>query len=444
MSAVKLPLKFHLITYGCQMNKNDSERIESLLLSAGLSPALNYEDSDLILLNTCSIRQTAEDRVFGQLRNFAKLKSKKPGLILGVTGCMPGRDKMGMIRNKLPMVDLFFPISQITNLPRWISELNPEFTNSQELEEDYLKINPHFVPKKQAFVTISSGCNNFCTFCVVPFSRGREKSRAFRDIMEEIHHLRENGAVEITLLGQNVNTYRPLDIEHFSSQNPFKDPFAALLWEINQIPEIKRIHFTAPNPQDMSDEVILALGLPNHINYLHLPVQAGSEKVLRKMNRRYTLERYLEIIEKVKKIRPTIALGTDIIVGFPGETEEDFMETIELYKKVAFDISYTAMYSARSGTAAFTAFKDDVPHSEKKRRWNFMQDMMEETTLRKNQKYVGQTVEVLVDKYEDGLCEGNSREFKRVLFPSDQSLTGQIINVEIELALTWILQGKTE
>ncbi len=423
------------------MNKNDSERLERVLIHAGLESSTTPEHSDLILINTCSIRQTAENRVFGNMHNFARLKETNPKLILGITGCMPGRDTQHAIRAKLPMVDLFFPINDMVRLPTWISELRPEYVNTEKLDDDYLKIHPHATNPYQAFVTISTGCNNFCTFCVVPFSRGRERSRPVQDLLDEVRHCVARGVKEITLLGQNVNTYRPEDPQSFSTLNPYKDPFAALLWEINQIPKISRIHFTAPNPQDMTDEVIHALSLPHHINFLHLPIQAGSERILKKMNRRHTKEQYLAIIDKVRNVRPTIAIGTDIIVGFCGETEEDFMETVDLYKKVQFDISYTAKYSTRSGTAAHIAFKDDVPYAEKKRRWNYLQDVMEEITLKKNIAYIGSDVEVLVDSYQRGICEGNSREYKRVRFPCSRDLTGEEVNVTIQEAFTWILKG---
>ncbi len=314
-------MKFHIITYGCQMNKNDSERAVALLERIGWKGTDEPTSADFILVNTCSIRESAENRVFGQMRNFGKLKTRKPKLLLGVTGCMPGRDRDGKLREKLPMVDFFFPIADLPQLPRWLAEHHPELANAGEQDSDYFKIRPTYKTNekgevKQAFISISSGCNNFCTFCVVPHSRGRERSRRVKDILDEARDLVAHGCVQITLLGQNVNTYRPDDKETFSSTNPFHDPFAALLWELNQFDGLSRIHFTAPNPQDMSDEVIEALALPKHVNYLHLPVQAGSNRILKKMNRRHTREEYLKIIDKVHRLRPTMAVGTDIIVGF--------------------------------------------------------------------------------------------------------------------------------
>lgn len=451
-------MKYHVITHGCQMNKNDSERAIALLEKIGWSGTEEPEQADFILINTCSIRESAENRVFGQMRNFGRLKEKKETLLLGVTGCMPGRDRDGELKAKLPMVDFFFPIADLPELPRWLAEHHPDIANVGDLDKDYFTIRPTYAKNekgevRQAFISISSGCNNFCTFCVVPHSRGRERSRPVADVLAEARDLVAHGCVQITLLGQNVNTYRPSDRETFSKQNPFHDAFAALLWELNQIEDLKRIHFTAPNPQDMSDEVIEALGLPKHVNYLHLPVQAGSNRVLKKMNRRYTREKYLEIIDTVKRVRPGIALGTDIIVGFCSETDDEFMETVDLYRRADFDISYTAMYSTRSGTLADKLWEDDVTHDEKKRRWNVLQGVMEEIVLKKNQTYVGTTRDVLVERSEDGYLPGvgkvtwlfgQSPEQKLVQFAGDREMVGTFQQVKILEAKEWILRGQLQ
>ena len=435
-------MNYYLQTLGCQMNKNDSERISTVVESLGYASVLTQDEADLIIVNTCSIRQSAEDRVYGQANKWEDLKTKNPKLVVAVTGCMPGRDRDGAMREKLPVVDLFFPIKDLPRFPKWLSEINPELVNSGSEEEDYFKITPKYTDSRQAFVTIMSGCNNYCTFCVVPYARGFEKSKRVADVISEVRALADHGYIEVTLLGQNVNTYRPSDRESFSKDNPFKDPFAALLWEINQIEGISRIHFTSPNPQDMTDEVIVALGLPNQLNILHLPVQAGSNRILKKMNRRYTRERYFEIIDKVRNVRPEIALATDIIVGFSSETEEDFMETVDLYKKVSFDISYTAMYSPRTGTVAAKAWEDDVPKEEKKRRWNYLQNLMENIVLEKNKSYIGKEVSVLAEKFENGMLFGKSRELKLVRFPGDSKEVGNIIPVTVSEAFEWVLNGE--
>jgi len=454
---------YHLITLGCQMNKNDSERIAAILAGIGFESTEIREEADLILINTCSVRQSAEDRVFGFLKEFAALKEKRPELIVGVTGCLPGRDRDGAIRKKMRTADLYFPTADAVQLPRWVAELRPELANGTDAAEDYLKIIPERRTFRQGFVTIQTGCNKFCSYCVVPFARGLEKNRPVEDILAEVRDLADRGCVEVTLLGQTVNSFRATDASQFSPGNPYKDHFAALLWEVNQIPGISRLHYTAPHPLHMSDESIDAMALPAHLNYIHLPVQAGDDDVLRRMNRRYTAAQFLDVIGRLRARIPDIAIGTDIIVGFCGETREQYLKTAELYEKVRFDISYTARYSTRSGTAAWRAFKDDVTREEKKWRWRHLQEIQERIVYEKNQAYVGRTVSVLVERHEPpaptdellampgniienlgklpGMCYGNSREMKLVRFPGGKELVGQIVAVKIDKAEKWILDG---
>ncbi len=472
-------MKYHLMTFGCQMNTNDSERIAAVLEGIGYEATEDERSADIVVLNTCSVRQSAEDRVFGVVRNLrknyslsevsAKGESASGGegrqQIIAITGCMPGRDHDGKLRKKLAGADLFFPIAELPHLPDMLKNYSDVLKNIRiesvpptlSRTTDYLNVEPkRHTPRFHSYISISTGCSNFCTFCVVPFSRGLQQNRLACEVLVEVRAAAEHGAKQITLLGQNVDTYHPADPETFSKNNPFSSGFAALLWEVNQIPGVERIHFTAPNPQDMNDEAIAALALPKHVNYLHLPVQAGSNRVLKKMNRRYTRERYLEIIEKVKKTKPGIAIGTDIIVGFCSETETEFEETLDLYRTVEFDISYHAMYSPRTGTLSHRLWHDDIPYLEKKRRWNTLQQLMEKTTLRKNQAYVGKTVEVLVERCEPiprsispdpsggatiTHCFGLSREMKLTEFPGEPSLIGQTVPVRITEARTWILQG---
>ncbi len=455
--------KYHLITYGCQMNKNDSERVATILQNIGFESIDEVVDADFILINTCSVRQSAEDRVFGKINEFKKIKRKNPKVIIGITGCMPGRDRAGVFLKKMPIVDLYFPTADMGQLPRWIGEIRPELVNSDDIVEDYLKVIPDRNTKVQAYVSIQTGCNKFCTYCVVPFSRGLEKNRSVKDLMTEIIDLSEHGCVEVTLLGQTVNSYQAPDPENFSKDNPYKDNFAALLWEINQVDGISRLHYTAPHPVHMTDEIIDAMSLPAHLNFIHLPVQAGDNDVLRKMNRRYTAEQYLDVVKRIRVKLPNIALGTDIIVGFSGESEDQFDKTVDMYKEADFDISYTARYSVRSGTAAHRAFKDDVSNDEKKRRWKVLQELMEKRTFEKNQKFVNQTVSVLVERYEQpkitdemlampekiqelmakqpGYCYGNSREMKLVRFHGDAKFIGKIVDVKINKADKWVLEG---
>lgn len=439
---------YHIITFGCQMNKNDSERVGALLTSLGLKETADFDKADLILINTCSVRQTAEDRTSGINRKILKLKKIKPDLVFAVTGCMPGRDKDGRLRKKIPSADLFFPIIDLPRLPVWLKELRPSWfdINFEEIGE-YWNIDPKREIKHKASITIQIGCNNFCTYCVVPYARGREKNRPLKEILREIKEAVKNGAKEITMLGQVVNNYRAPDAENYNKKNPFyppvqKNDFAALLWEINQIPGEFRIFFTAPDPQFFDDYQIKAMSLSKMTKYLHLPVQAGDNEILKKMNRKYTREQFINLVKKIRMQKPNIALGTDIIVGFCGEDEEQFQNTVDLYKQCDFDIAYLAMYSERSGTVAASAFKDDVKIIEKKRRWRVLQDLMEEIVLRKNQKYLGQIVEVLVDEFKDGVCTGNSSEMKMVQFLGNEKMIGQFVKVKINFAEKWILKGK--
>lgn len=444
-------MKYHIITYGCQMNKSDSERIAGVLNDCGWEVADKTGQADMVILNSCSVRQSAEDRVYGEVGELAKLKKKNPALMVAVTGCMPGRDKEGKFKKKMPAVDLYFPINDLPRLPEMLSEIS-KLPIPQQPSLDYLDTEPSYQNNFSAFVPIQTGCNKFCTYCVVPHARGQETSRSLRAILDEVCYLAAKGFVEVTFLGQTVNSYTASDLENFSEKNPFKNHFAALLWEVNQIEGIKRINFTAPHPDHMSDEAIKALILPKQINYLHLPVQSGSDKVLAKMNRHYTAADYLKIIKKIRAVRPGMALGTDIIVGFPGETKEDFEETVKLYKEADFDIAFLAKYSPRSGTAAYK-MPDDVPAEEKERRWWVLQRLMEETTLLKNQKFVGQEVEVLVNKVRKSvksvkmgnknICVGNSSEMKMVEFAGQAGWIGKIRKVKIEKAEMWRLIGKS-
>ncbi len=436
--------KFHLVTYGCQMNKNDSERIAGLLSGLGFISTDEERDADIILLNTCSVRQSAEERVYGKMQDFARLKEENPRLIIAVTGCMAGRDKKGEFRKKMAPVDLYFPTPEMVKLPKWISELRPDLVNSDDLEADYLKIKPLHAPGVQAFVTIQTGCNKFCTYCVVPYARGLEQNRPVKDILDEVRELAAHGCLEVTLLGQTVNSFKAKDPESCSRGNPYQDAFAALLWEVNQIDGIRRVHWTAAHPNSMTEEVIDALTLPRQVNYLHLPAQSGSNDVLKRMNRKYTREKFLEIIANVKAKRPGIALGTDIIVGFPGETAEQFDETVSMYRACDFDISYTAQYSPRSGTLGVKLFTDDVSKEEKRSRWDVLQSLMEETTFRKNQAYVGTTVSVLVEKIEKGIASGLSQEMKLTRFPNLPLpvQVGQIVPVAVTQAMEWQLMGE--
>ncbi|MCX6781694.1 MAG: tRNA (N6-isopentenyl adenosine(37)-C2)-methylthiotransferase MiaB [Candidatus Magasanikbacteria bacterium] len=431
--------RYYILTMGCQMNKNDSERIAGFLSSLGYVAVERPEDGNLLIINTCSVRQAAEDRVCGIVRNWQALRRQKTNMIIAITGCMPGRDESGKLRRRIPGVDLWFGIDELPRLPVWLKELNVE----QEKNFDYLNIKPMRESHSRAFITIQTGCNNFCTYCVVPNARGRERNRSLIDILNEVRNFVVKGGLEVTLLGQVVNHYIAPDPESFSKENPFlSDHFAALLWELNQIAGLERLHFTAPDPQYFNAVQAEALKLPKQMNYIHLPAQSGDNEILRKMNRRYTREQYVEIVKKIRVARPNMAVGADLMVGFCGETDEQFNNTLDLYKECDLDISYNAKYSERSGTPAAKAFKDDVSREIKKRRWEELQEIMEAQALRKNQIYVGSIVEVLVENCEQGICSGNSREMKLVNFLGEPNLVDTIVRVKIFEAKEWVLKGK--
>jgi len=428
--------KYKIITYGCQMNKSDSERIEGLLESIGFSGAKDVKDADLILVNTCSVRQTAEDRVYGMMRDYARLKNKKPHLLIGITGCMAGRDKDGVIKKRITTtlnkyglegIDLFFGIADLPNIPEEISRLwkDKRFIQAHK-KTDYLGITPNPVEWWRGWVVIQTGCSNYCTYCVVPHARGHEVNRPVTEILKEVKKMVASGAKEIILLGQAVNSH---------------PDFAKILQEINKIDGVNRISFASAHPMNMTVGVIKALALSKMVNYLHLPVQSGNNKILQKMNRKYTRLNYLKVIERIRKVRPDIALATDIIVGFPGETKTQFKDTISLYKKCDFDMSYNARYSTRTGTVAHRIYVDDISREEKKRRWEELQKIMERNVARKNKKYLNKVVEVLVDGCKNKKCYGLSREYKRVVFPGDPSMIGDIYRVKVKKAKEWELDG---
>jgi len=423
------------------MNKNDAERIRHYLNSLAGTEVEDNQEVDLFVLVACSVRQSAVNRLDSFVHNWKKNLKQEFKTIL--TGCITKEDKKRLEKK----FDFVFDINSLNSWSAYLKEFYSELNNYEDLNQDYFAILPEANRKYSVFVPIMTGCNNFCSYCIVPYVRGRERSRSVKEIINEIKLFIKNGAKEVILLGQNVNSFDPNDKENFSEKNIYKNSdFAKLLWEVNQIEGLERLHFTAPHPKDMHDEVIDALTLPKNLNFLHLPLQSGSNSVLKRMNRKYTVEDYKEIIKKVREKKPDIAIATDLIVGFCGESDAEFQETVETYKDIKFDLSYTAKYSNRKGTLADKEMQDDVSLDEKKRRWFIMQNLMEEITGKKNKKYQDKIVSVLFDNYkaDKKYLTGNSKEMKYVIIENveNDDLLGEIRDVKIFKTSVWALWGK--
>lgn len=433
--------KYSIETYGCQMNEHDSEKISWILENMNYIKTNDNNKADLIIYNTCAIRENAELKVYGKIGALKKLKRENPDLIIGICGCMMQReDVRDIITTKHKHVDLIFGTHNIHKLPQLIkNHLQTEETivdiveDTREIVED---INFNRTYSYKGYVNIMYGCNNFCTYCVVPYTRGRELSREPNNIIEEIEILAESGCKEITLLGQNVNSYgNTLEYDY---------NFPTLLKNINNIDGIERIRFMTSHPKDLSDELIESYKTLNKLsNHLHLPVQSGSNRILKEMNRKYTREDYLLIVEKLRKAVPNISITTDIIVGFPGESEDDFLETLKLVEEVNFDSAYSFLYSVREGTKAAN-MDNQIDYKVKHERFQRLSDMMNEISLEKNKKLVGQNLKVLVEdvsKNNPNVLTGRTEEFKIVHFEGDKSLIGSIININIKKVTTFTLTG---
>lgn len=436
--------KFFIQTFGCQMNEHDSEVMAGLLEERFYIPTKDIKEADFILLNTCCIREKAESKVLSMLGSLKKLKAKKPSLIVGVCGCMiQQKNIVPKILHACPFVNLMFGTNNMAQLPDYLERIEkygqPVYEIVDEDSSADLKLPASREFPFKAFVNIMYGCNNFCTYCIVPYVRGRERSRKKEDIIAEVKELVADGAIEVMLLGQNVDSYG----------NDFKDSvsFADLLKEIDDIPGIERIRFMTSHPKDFSLELIDVIKNSKHICHsLHLPVQSGSNEVLKRMNRKYTRERYLEIVHAMREAIPNVALTTDIIVGFPGETEEQFQETVDLVETVGFDNAFSFIYSKRPGTAA-EKFEDQIPLEIKKERLQRLNTSLSKWSLYHNKKYEGQNVKVLVEglsENNDNMLSGRTDTGKTVIFQGDPSLIGKIVNVDITTAQTWVLKGKLE
>src|SRR5579872_1427955 len=438
MTETEAPKRYWIWTVGCQMNKVDSDRVAATLDASGCVPAANEEEADIIILNSCAVRESAERRVSGKLGNLVALKKERPDLILGLTGCSVSPD-IEATRKRFGGADLYF---QPTRIDQFLEQLDPHWPVPTE---------PGIMACWQeqtagtesrgpcAFVPISNGCNKFCTYCIVPYRRGRETSRAALEIVDECGNLVKQGVKEITLLGQRVNAYG----------RDFKDgtDLADLLILVNDIPGLVRLRFLTSYPKDMSDKLIDAIaGLDRVCEHIHLPVQSGNNEVLLNMRRGYTREDYLELVGRIRRSAPQVALSTDIIVGFPGETEERYQDTLRLMEEVRFTTVYSAAYSPRPGTLA-AKWEDDVAPEVKKERVQRLDALQQRISLEQHQELRGQTVEILVESADSERRDtpqwrGRTRQNRLVFLPrGDQELLGKTVRVRIEKVSPWAMQG---
>lgn len=427
--------KLKLLTYGCQMNVADSERMAGLLKQIGYTLTDDFDDADLILINTCCVRATAEDKVFGQIGRFKALKTQKPSLILGVAGCMAQKEGANLIK-RAPHVDFVLGTGQSSEVARVVQSLELERRHVVDTSNVSGDIPSEVFPlrdgKVSTFVPIMYGCNNFCTYCIVPYVRGREHSRKPEEIFAEVRQAVDEGFKEITLLGQNVNSYAG------------GMTFAQLLTAVDKISGVERLRFMTSHPKDLSDELIAAIANGRSVcEHIHLPVQYGSDKILQRMNRVYTVEKYLRLVEKIREAIPKVSLTTDLIVGFPGETEENFLETLDFLRAVKFDAAFTFIYSKRSGTPAAT-FDNQIDDETKHRRLEELMNVQNEISLAKNSALVDSVVEILVEgasKTDEKIFTGRTRTNKLVLFEHDNEQAGDLVRVKVTQAQTFLLKG---
>ena len=434
-------MKYYIITYGCQMNWSDSERIATVLKKIGYKLALKINEADLIIVNMCSVRQSAVDRVYGKIKNFAKLKGQRSNVKCILTGCILKKDK----RKFAKYFNLILDIKDLIKLPKI---LNLKYKTQNIKYKNYLEIKPKYLNEFSAYVPIMTGCNNFCSYCVVPYVRGSEICRPVEEIIYEVKNLVKRGYKEIWLLGQNVNSY---GIQRGTTQNNTQNNaeinFPKLLRMVDNITGDFWIRFTSSHPRDFSDELIEVMAKSKKITpYLNLPVQSGDNEILKKMNRPYTISQYKNLVKKIRKKIPNITLSTDAIVGFPGETKKQFQNTLKLFKETRYDMAYISQYSERSETAA-SKLKDNVPQKEKKKRWKELTKILEKTALKNNKKYIGRKVEVLVNEIKNGFLIGKTKSYKSIKIINQESgirnqeLVGQFVKAKVIDALPWRLKG---
>ncbi|MFC1918439.1 tRNA (N6-isopentenyl adenosine(37)-C2)-methylthiotransferase MiaB [Chloroflexota bacterium] len=410
--------QYYIWTIGCQMNKAESERLGSFFEQRGYRSTDSADKADVIVLNSCVVRQSAENRVINKLNDLKALKRSHPGLTLAVTGCLLNSD-VEQLKKNFPNVDYFFKPG---DSPPWIieAELSPVLPRR---------------PSPSVYVPIIQGCNNFCTYCIVPYRRGRERSRPVAEITAEVRELVQRGAKEVTLLGQNVDSY--------GHDLPGKPDLADLLNELNTIEGLCRLRFLTNHPKDMNTKLIETVAnLDKVCEQICLPVQAGSNEILKSMRRGYTIERYRQLVTEIRGKIPGVALITDVIVGFPSENEEQFQQTLSLLSELRFDTIHVAAYSPRTGTIAARELEDNVPTDEKKRRLNLIEQLQEGIAAEINVQLLDRTVEVLVEGRKESKWQGRTRSGKLAFFDADGDYRGQLVNIKIEKTSPWALQGK--
>lgn len=426
------------------MNEHDSETIAGMLREEGCAETDSRSGADIAVINTCSIRENADKRFFGTLGQLKKIKEKNPDYMVCVCGCMMQQEHIrDTIKKKYPWVDIVFGTHNIERFPQLLKEAYRERSRIVEVLDDRDKIAEGLPTARlfrhKAFVNIMYGCNNFCTYCIVPYTRGREKSRRPGDIIAEAVKLAADGVKEITLLGQNVNSYRGTGNEGGETD------FADLIYMLEDVEGIERIRFMTSHPKDLSDKLIQAyVDCDKLCDYIHLPVQSGSSRILKAMNRKYDRDGYLRLVERLRRAVPHITISTDIIVGFPSETEEDFRQTLELVKEVKYDSAFTFLYSRRTGTPA-AEYEDQIPEDVKHERFERLVEAVNAVSASKNAAYVGRVEKVLVEgksKRDDRTLTGRTEGFKLVDFEGDESLIGSITDVEITEGKTFSLRGR--
>ena len=434
-------LKYNIFTMGCQLNENDSEKICGMLEKMGYSSTENLNEADLVIFNTCCVRENAEDKLFGKVGEIKKQKEER-GTIIAIGGCMmQEKHIVEKLHKSYPYVDIIFGTHTLHKLPEDIYKIQEESKKIDDVIDIDGEVYEGLPIKRndniKASVTIMYGCNNFCSYCIVPYVRGRERSRKPEDILNEVKDLASKGYKEITLLGQNVNSY--------DGGKGYK--FSNLLYDVNKIEGIERIRFVSPHPKDFTDDVIEAIADCDKIcKIIHLPLQSGSSKMLKVMNRKYTKEQYLELARKMQERIPNVVFSTDIIVGFAGETEEDFEDTLDVVRQIKFEQVYMFIYSRRVGTPG-DKMKNQVPEEIKHKRFDRLKKLVESQIAENNQKYIGTIQKVLVEgtsKNNPNMLTGRTESNKVVIFDGTKDLIDKIIDLKIVSEHMWYLKGEIE